>query len=631
MKPKPPRVRIVLEMVVLLLAAVKVEGTISLQIDYRYDSSGFFAAGTEARSCLSAVGDFYNALLDDDLTAINSDSWNQFDLQFARPDTGVDVTISDFDVPANTLVVFVGARDLGETVRGQGGPGGWNASYHTASWLTNVITRGESTVTTDIEGPTAIDVAPWGGTLAVDSNATWHYDHTRNPGYSNDDLYSVLVHEMGHVLGFGNAYSWRNKINANNYFTGSKSIAEYGGNVPLATSGSHWANGLTSTLYADGPAQQAAMTPAITVGTRKRLTDVDAAGLDDLGWTLHPVSLWKTSGGGAFATNSNWSTGARPTARDTAEFALAGAYAVTFTADQLCQQAEVKNGDVTFNLGTKTLTVDDLIVSTAGASLQVSNGTLRLVGQGIVETNATLSIGTGGFLQLDGGLHGSVALEAGGTLTGEGYVAKTVVNGGQLKPGDAAGTLVIDQNYVQQSAGSLAIELGGLARGASYDWLDIAGLATLNGALQVSLTGGFLPGAGDSFEIMTYGSRSGVFSSLSGNTLSNGLTLAPDYDSTSLALVATILGDANFDGTVNDADATILASHWRLANGALWTYGDFNGDGAVNDRDASIMAAHWGQEAEGLRTVVPEPSCRVCLVSAVLCASLLFHVGRHGR
>jgi hypothetical protein len=568
MKPKPPRVRIVLGMAVVLLVAARTEAAISLQFDYRYDTSGFFAAGTEARSCLLAVADLYNALLDDDLTAIDSVADpNQFNLFFPRPDTGVSQTINDFDVPINTLVIFVGARELGDTVLGQGGPGGWSAQYYEPSWLTNVITRGETASEAGVEGPTATDFAPWGGVLAVDINAPWHYDHTRDPGSSKDDLYSVLVHETGHILGFGNAYSWDNKINGSNAFTGAASVAEYGGNVPLATGGGHWASGLTGSLYADGPTRESSMTPAVTVGARMRLTALDAAGLDDLGWTLHPVSLWTKSGGGAFATGGNWSTFARPTARDFAEFALAGAYSITFTANQSCQQAEVKNGNVTLSLGTTTFTVDDLIVSTAGASLRVTNGTLQLVGQGIVETNATLAIGTSGLLQLDGGLDGSVTIEAGGVLTGEGYVGKTVTNGGQVRPGDAAGTLVIDQSYVQQVAGSLAVELGGLAQGVSYDWLDIAGLATLNGTLQINLINGFLPSAGDSFEIMTYGGRSGLFSTLSGNSLSNGLILVPDYDSTSLTL----------------------------------------------------------------RAAVPEPGCLVCLVSAVLCASLLFPVRRHGR
>ena len=43
-------------------------------------------------------------------------------------------------------------------------------------------------------------------------------------------------------------------------------------------------------------------------------------------------------------------------------------------------------------------------------------------------------------------------------------------------------------------------------------------------------------------------------------------------------------GDANRDGAVDDADASILAAHWQTASGATWEMGDFNVDGAVNDK-----------------------------------------------
>ena len=64
-------------------------------------------------------------------------------------------------------------------------------------------------------------------------------------------------------------------------------------------------------------------------------------------------------------------------------------------------------------------------------------------------------------------------------------------------------------------------------------------------------------------------------------------------------------GDANRDGAVDHADASILGAHWQTASGATWEMGDFNGDGAVNDMDAAQLAAHWTATAE---QAVPEPS-----------------------
>ena len=89
-------------------------------------------------------------------------------------------------------------------------------------------------------------------------------------------------------------------------------------------------------------------------------------------------------------------------------------------------------------------------------------------------------------------------------------------------------------------------------------------------------------------------------------------------------------GDANGDERVDDADASILASHWRQPSGATWADGDFNEDGKVNDADAAILAAHW-QPAESQSTPVPEPGTLVLLAPAVLGVFWLRRVMSHGR
>ena len=96
----------------------------------------------------------------------------------------------------------------------------------------------------------------------------------------------------------------------------------------------------------------------------------------------------------------------------------------------------------------------------------------------------------------------------------------------------------------------------------------------------------------------------------------------PSFEPASLyydSLVVSVppgLGDANDDGVVDDADASILGAHWRQTSGANWEDGDFNGDHAVDDKDAAILAMHWTFDPGEGNGTVPEPSTLVVLLGA---------------
>ncbi len=80
-------------------------------------------------------------------------------------------------------------------------------------------------------------------------------------------------------------------------------------------------------------------------------------------------------------------------------------------------------------------------------------------------------------------------------------------------------------------------------------------------------------------------------------------------------------GDANLDGTVDEADATILAANWQRNDDVYWQEGDFNGDGTVDDADATVLAANW-QGSSSQSADVPEPALYVLLLSLLTCIAV---------
>ncbi len=288
---------------------------ITLTLDYTYDTTNFFgagnpsgaAAGTQAKTSLEAAAGFFSNLLNDTLSAVtippdfhstvfNGVAFWDTTLQFNHPATGSTVTLNSQTRAADEYRIYAGARNLGGTTLGVGGPtsAGWSQDYTgdgftqaeldqidaiTAAFETEVETRGE-----------ASGFSAWGGVLSFDSvGTTWHYNHTTVPSGSVNDFYSVAIHELGHALGIGASPQWSALASGPN-FTGAAATAAYGSAPPLESPNptrAHWASGTMSTVFGTGTPQEAAMDPEITQGTRKLLTTLDAAALTDIGWEIN--------------------------------------------------------------------------------------------------------------------------------------------------------------------------------------------------------------------------------------------------------------------------------------------------------------------------------------------------------
>lgn len=256
---------------------------IVFQFDYTYDTQNFFSGPNEGRRAyLEAAALVFEPVLIDSLTAINPTGPNTYTQSFLHPGTGGTATATDVFVAADTVLVYAGGQALAGNTLGQGGPGGFSASGFSSFFST--LARGQGTVS----GETATDFGRWGGSITFDNDRSWYFDDDVSTMESTGglpDFYSVAVHELAHLLGFGTADSWDNLVDGSNFFQGSVSVAIAQGAVSVNNTG-HWAEGtMSETIF--GNAQEAAMDPTILQGTRKYFTLLDYAGLDDLGWELN--------------------------------------------------------------------------------------------------------------------------------------------------------------------------------------------------------------------------------------------------------------------------------------------------------------------------------------------------------
>lgn len=278
----------------------------TIELDFTYDTNNFFVNNSgqivnqTAVDALEAAASFFESVIVDQIDPIIATGGNSWTPTFTHPGDGTsfppDTVTPDTPernrvIPADTILVFAGARNISGSTIGSAGPGGRQVEGPTstfAQWKATVDARGEL----NAEGTGATDFAKWGGALSFDTHTdaqglnprNWHFDHTTLPSSGQNDFFSVALHELGHVLGLGTSKSWDTYLatdgSGNNIFEGPASMDIFGNPVPLESGSdpSHWRN--------SGISPEPAMDPTITNGTRKVFTNLDIAGLQDVGWDI---------------------------------------------------------------------------------------------------------------------------------------------------------------------------------------------------------------------------------------------------------------------------------------------------------------------------------------------------------
>lgn len=251
--------------------------------------------------------------------------------------------------------------------------------------------------------------------------------------------------------------------------------------------------------------------------------------------------------------------------------------------------------------GTADVDVNVTVPVLNGGVVKTGAGTLRLSNNntlGAVDINA-------GALQFNGiNTTGPVAVN-GGTLGGTGSVTGvvTVNSGGRLAPGASIESLGVGSLTFNAGA-VLDFELG--APGIA-DRVDVAGLLTLNGgSINLIDTGGLTLGT---YTLFNYGTFSGSIGALGAPNGPSNFAYHLIDTGTSINVQISMLGDFNYDGSVDTADYAV----WRAGLGTLFTPADFD-----------VWRAHFGQSAggglgTGANFSIPEPTSFSLLIVVLFC------------
>jgi YD repeat-containing protein len=148
---------------------------------------------------------------------------------------------------------------------------------------------------------------------------------------------------------------------------------------------------------------------------------------------------------------------------------------------------------------------------------------------------------TAGTTTLAGGtLDADVEIQ-GGALAGVGAVTRSLTNAAQVTVGDPLGQLAVG-DFTQTATGALNVEVGGTAPGSGYSQLVVSGTGVLNGALNATISSGFTPVVGDSFQVLTAPTVINTFSAFTAPTLAGQQSLQVNYHPTDVTLTGVLIG-----------------------------------------------------------------------------------------
>ncbi|MCU0413061.1 MAG: T9SS type A sorting domain-containing protein [Ignavibacteriaceae bacterium] len=193
-------------------------------------------------------------------------------------------------------------------------------------------------------------------------------------------------------------------------------------------------------------------------------------------------------------------------------------------------KAELINNDSVI-ISSRNFTLDKTDASHANNGfMQIKRSSSNSIELNLLQSGSSPSFKNFGTFKIDSTntlklSQGSFVNQNSGIICGIGKINSqngNLNNKGLFLPGDNIGTFSVTGNYPEESTSVLKIDIGGYSAGSEHDRLNVSGNASLSGSLNINIVNGFTPAVGDSFLVLTYGSRTGSFSSIVDSSFVSG-------------------------------------------------------------------------------------------------------------
>ncbi len=191
------------------------------------------------------------------------------------------------------------------------------------------------------------------------------------------------------------------------------------------------------------------------------------------------------------------------------------------------------SGSADKTMVTSALTNAGTVVWTGTGALvgrfPANNQTNRIVNQGVFEAQSDAALRK----SLAGAYNNALFLfENAGTWRKSGTTGTNLIEASFTSTGAVdlrSGVLRLAGNYAPSPTASLSVLIGGLVPGAESSQLQVAGVASLNGGLVINAASGFVPGAYDTFLILTSRARQGTFGGVTSDPIGSRTWYNPRY------------------------------------------------------------------------------------------------------